>query len=122
MNYTYTFEKLEVWQLSSSFVKELYEITKSFPKDEQYGLTSQIRRAAVSISSNIAEGSSRLTTKDKANFTMIAFSSTMEVINQLIIACDLGYISSETLMALKEKLSKLTNKLNAYHKAQLAQK
>ena len=122
MNYTYTFEKLEVWQLSRSFVKELYEITKSFPKDEQYGLTSQIRRAAVSISSNIAEGSSRLTTKDKAHFTMIAFSSTMEVINQLIIACDLGYISSETLMALKEKLSKLTNKLNAYHKAQLAQK
>ena len=122
MNYTYTFEKLEVWQLSRSFVKELYEITKSFPKDEQYGLTSQIRRAAVSISSNIAEGSSRLTTKDKANFTMIAFSSTMEVINQLIIACDLGYISSETLMALKEKLAKLTNKLNAYHKAQLAQK
>ncbi|MFN0293165.1 four helix bundle protein [Pedobacter helvus] len=79
MNYTYTFEKLEVWQLSRSFVKELYEITKSFPKDEQYGLTSQIRRAAVSISSNIAEVSSRLTTKDKAHFTMIAFSSTMEV-------------------------------------------
>lgn len=122
MNYTYAFEKLEVWQLSRSFVKELYEVTKSFPKDEQYGLTSQIRRAAVSISSNIAEGSSRLTIKDKAHFTMIAFSSAIEVINQLIIAGDLGYISSETLIELKEKLAKLTNKLNAYHKAQLAQK
>ncbi len=122
MNYTYTFEKLEVWQLSRSFVKELYEVTKSFPKDEQYGLTSQIRRAAVSISSNIAEGSSRLTIKDKAHFTMIAFSSAIEVVNQLIIACDLEYISSETLIALKEKIAKLTNKLNAYHKAQLAQK
>lgn len=63
MSYTYTFEKLEVWQLSRSFVKEVYELTKSFPKDEQYGLSNQIRRAAVSISSNIAEGSSRLNNK-----------------------------------------------------------
>ena len=63
MSYTYTFEKLEVWQLSRSFVKEVYELTKSFPKDEQYGLSNQIRRAAVSIRPNIAEGSSRLNNK-----------------------------------------------------------
>ena len=122
MTYTYTFEKLEVWQLSRSFVKDIYEVTKLFPKDEQYGLTSQIRRAAVSISSNIAEGSSRLTTKDRAHFTMIAFSSAIEVVNQIIIACDLEYITLDILTDLKEKLAKLTNKLNAYHKAQLQQK
>lgn len=122
MTYIYAFEKLEIWQLSRSFVKDIYQITKSFPKDEQYGLISQIRRASVSISSNIAEGSSRLTTKNKAHFTVIAFSSAIEVINQIIIARDLEYISEEILTELREKLAKLTNKLNAYHKAQLLQK
>ncbi len=122
MSYTYTFEKLEVWQLSRSFVKGVYELTKSFPKDEQYGLSNQIRRAAVSISSNIAEGSSRLTTKDRAHFTMIAFSSAIEVVNQIIIAHDLDYISEPEMIDFKDKLAKLTNKLNAYHKAQLKQK
>lgn len=122
MSYTYTFEKLEVWQLSRSFVKGVYELTKSFPKDEQYGLSNQIRRAAVSISANIAEGSSRLTTKDRAHFTMIAFSSAIEVVNQIIIAHDLDYISEPEMIDFKDKLAKLTNKLNAYHKAQLKQK
>lgn len=111
MSYTYTFEKLEVWQLSRSFVKEVYELTKSFPKDEQYGLSNQIRRAAVSIRPNIAEGSSRLTTKDRAHFTTIAFSSAIEVVNQIIIAHDLDFISEPEMIDFKDKLAKLTNKI-----------
>lgn len=119
--YTYSFEKLEVWKLSKEIVKSIYALTKEFPKEEQFGLTSQLRRAIVSVSSNIAEGSSRLTAKDKAHFTMIAFSSAIEVVNQLIIAFELGFIESNEYEKIRASLSELTNKINAYHKAQLAQ-
>lgn len=80
--YTYSFEKLEVWKEAIQFTVLIYELTKKFPDTEKFGLISQLRRASVSISSNIAEGTSRKTNKDKAHFMTIAFSSATEVLNQ----------------------------------------
>lgn len=80
-NYQYGFEKPDVWHNSIEFAKLIYTITNILPTYELYGLTSQIRRAAVSISSNIAEGSSKKSMKDQARFSKIAFKSLLEVLN-----------------------------------------
>ena len=77
--YLLSFEKLEVWQLSKALAVDIYKQTQSFPAEERYGLVSQARRAALSISANIAEGTSRSSAKDQAHFTTIAFSSLMEL-------------------------------------------
>jgi four helix bundle protein len=109
------FEKLEVWQNSRSFVKEIYTITTNFPDNEKFGLISQIRRASLSISANIAEGMSRKTDKDKARFISISFGSAIEVVNFLILANDLNMINEKDYMHLREKLEKITNQLNSLH-------
>lgn len=82
----FRFEKLEVWQKSVDFADRVYEATRGFPNDERFGLTSQMRRAAVSISSNIAEGSGRSSDKDFAHFVQIAYGSVMEVVSQIHVA------------------------------------
>lgn len=84
--------KLIVWQKAHELVLKIYEITKGFPKDEQFGLTSQIRRAAVSIPSNIVEGKARGSNKDYNRFLMIARGSLEEVKYQMLLARDLKYI------------------------------
>ena len=117
--FEYSFEKLEVWSDSVELVKLIYKITKRFPDEEKYGLVSQLRRSSVSISSNLSEGTSRITSKDRAHFTTLSFSSAMEVLNQLIIAKELQFISEEGYIELRNLLSKITNKLNALRKAQL---
>jgi four helix bundle protein len=73
--YKYSFEKLDVWAESKDFAILMYKITNSFPVDEKFGMVSQLRRASISISSNIAEGTSRNTNRDKAHFMTIAYSS-----------------------------------------------
>jgi len=78
--YTFYFEKLEVWQNARKFVKNIYQITEGFPTIEQFGITSQIRRASLSITANISEGFSRQTNKEKSRFISIAYSSSWEVI------------------------------------------
>lgn len=93
--YTYSFEKLQVWVEAKDFAKTIYKVTSLFSDTEKFGLTSQLRRASVSIASNIAEGSARNTYKDKAHFTTMAFSSSVEVLNQLIIAFEIGLISGK---------------------------
>ena len=85
--------KLIVWQKSHELVLKIYETTKDFPKDEMFGLTSQIRRAAVSIPSNIVEGKARGSNKDFNRFLLIARASLEEVKYQLLLAKDLKYIS-----------------------------
>jgi four helix bundle protein len=117
--YTYSFEKLEVWRLSRKLIVDIYSITKGFPSDERFCMTNQIRRAAISIASNLAEGTSRKTSKDKANFTQIAFSSLMEVLNDLIISTDLGFMNEKSLPELRKKIDEIGNKLNALRIAQL---
>ncbi|EOG6905277.1 four helix bundle protein [Flavobacterium psychrophilum] len=79
--FTYSFEKLEVWVESKNFSKSIYLVTSKFPDNEKYGLISQLRRASISICSNIAEGSARNSFKDKAHFTTMAFSSAVKVLN-----------------------------------------
>ena len=119
--YIYSFEKLEVWVEAKEFTKSIYQITANFPDSEKFGLTTQMRRASVSICSNLAEGTSRNSFKDKAHFTNIAFGSALEVLNQLIIATELGYISSEDYITIRSGLESITNKINALRNYQLNQ-
>jgi len=119
--YRFSFEKLDVWKESVDFTKAIYLQTKSFPESEKFGLISQLRRASVSIASNLAEGTARNTNKDKAHFTTLAFSSLMEVLNQLIISKELNFISDEVYIKLREDIGKISNMLNALRKAQLKQ-
>jgi len=119
MEYQFAFEKLRVWQNSRELVGTIYKITNSFPKEERYCLVDQIRRAIISVASNLAEGSSRISSKDQAHFTTMAYSSLMEVLNQLYIANDLNYISREVFAELKIKISEISNQLNALRKSQI---
>jgi four helix bundle protein len=119
--YTYSFEKLEVWNESKEFTKSIYTITTTFPDQEKFGLVSQLRRASVSICSNISEGSARNTYKDKAHFTTMAFSSAIEVINQLILSFEMDFISEEVYSKLRLELESITNKLNGLRNYQTNQ-
>ena len=119
MRYTFSFEKLNVWVNSKELVTEIYKLTRNFPDEEKFGLTNQLRRASISIASNLAEGTSRQTNKDKAHFSTMAFSSLMEVLNQLIIAKDLNYISNSDYNNLRTHIEKISNMLNALRKSQL---
>ena len=109
---------LIVWQKAHLLVLEVYKITKGFPRDENYGLTSQFRRAAVSIPANIAEGFRRRGRNDKVRFLNVSEGSLEECKYYLILAKDLFYIKeNEQLMNLSEEIGKL---LNAYSKAILS--
>ncbi len=116
--YIYSFEKLQVWNEAKEFTKEIYKITSHFPGSEKFELTSQLRRASVSICSNIAEGSARKTDKDKAHFTTISFSSAVEILNQLIIAKELSFLSEDDYLTCRFQIESITNKLNALRKHQ----
>jgi four helix bundle protein len=108
----YSFEKLDVWQKARELNLLLYKMTKDFPKEEIYGITSQIRRAGISITCNIAEGTSRWSNKEKVRYLEIAFGSLMEVLNCLIIATDLEYINEEVQYTLRETVDIVGSKLN----------
>ena len=108
----FSFEKLDVWNKSKDFTLKVYNVTKSFPDEEKFGLVSQLRRASVSVSSNIAEGSSRKGAKDQSRFYVIAFSSAIEILNQLIISNELKYLTDENYKQLREELEKITAMLN----------
>jgi len=118
-NYLFSFEKLEVWKLSKDLVIEIYNLTKWFPSEERFGITSQLNRAVVSIASNIAEGSSRVGKKDRAHFYQIAYSSAMEVTSLLIIAKELRLLKEEEYTSIRIKILEITNKLNALYKSQI---
>jgi four helix bundle protein len=117
--YVYGFEKLIVWQKAIDFVELIYQETQDFPVEERYGLTNQIRRSAISIPANIAEGTSRLSYKDQAHFSQLSFSSLTETVNHLFIAHRLGYINQELLETLKLHALEISNLLNALRKSQL---
>lgn len=115
--YTFYFEKLEVWQNARKLVKEIYKISMNFPNEERFGITNQIRRASTSITANITEGVSRNTNKDKSKFINIAYSTSIEVINFLILSWDLEFISKEKYIELREKTELITNQLNSFYKS-----
>ena len=112
-----SFYDLTVWQRGHQLLLAAYRATRTFPKDEQFALTSQLRRALVSITSNIAEGFSRQTIKDKINFYHIALGSCTEVQNQLLIAKDLGYIGAQLYDELYEQSVEVHKMLNALIKS-----
>jgi len=93
----HTYQDLRVWQESVEMVINVYRLTQSVPREELYGLTSQIRRSAVSVGSNIAEGQGRLSKKDFRHFLSQARGSLFELETQLVIACRLGYVSEPNL-------------------------
>ena len=106
------YQKLEAWQMAMSLAEAVYQTTRTFPKEEIYGLTSQIRRAAVSIPSNIAEGAARASTKEFMQFLHIARGSASELETQLLLAGKLGYLSApDNLMACLASVKRLLNGL-----------
>lgn len=111
------FSDLTAWQIGHKVILKIYAETKKFPKEEQFGLISQLRRAAVSITSNIAEGFSRSTAKDKIYFYTIALGSLTEVQNQLLIAKDLGYLEKEQYTEVTEELIQVQKMLHGLIKS-----
>jgi|SRR5664280_1827923 len=107
-----THKDLIVWQESRLLVKEIYDLTSGFPKEEIYSLTSQIRRAAISIPSNIAEGAGRDSNKENIHFLFIAVGSAAELDTQLILARDLNFITEENFIRMSDRLSKISKMLN----------
>ncbi len=110
--YTFSFERLEVWNKSRLLTKKVYKITQAFSESEKFVMVSQLRRAVISICSNIAEGSSRKSKRDQAHFYNIAFSSLMETLNQLIISNDLEYLDAGTLAELRKDIHVISLMLN----------
>lgn len=108
-----THKDLRVWNLSVEYASEIYRITKFFPKDELFGLVSQMRRAAVSVPSNIAEGYARGTDKEKLHFLRISSGSFSELETQLLISFKLNYIDNVSYQEMSDKLISVWKQLNA---------
>ena len=113
----HNYKELKVWQKAGEFVKFIYILTNKFPKEELYGIVSQMRRAAISISSNIAEGSGHTSNKDFSRFLEISYSSASELETQLILSFDLEFIDKDELddgmMNLNEIQKMLTGLINS---------
>ena len=107
-----TFRELVVWQKALGLVKEIYRVTQEFPKEELFGLTSQLRRAAVSVPSNIAEGQGRLTEKEFRQYLGNARGSLAEVETQIIIAKDLDFINDQDFKNLSAMITEVGRVLN----------
>lgn len=107
-----SFTDLNTWKEAHKLILFIYKITKNFPKEEQFGLTNQIRRAVVSVTSNIAEGFSRNSYKEKSQFYSMALGSLTEVQNQLVISRDLGYISKEIFVEVANSSVNVNKLLN----------
>ena len=108
----YSFQKLNVWQEAKKLVVDVYHLLDEFPKFEKYALCDQIRRAVVSVPSNIAEGSGRKSLKEQIRFLEISYGSLMETYNQLLIAIDLTYITEESVEAIKPRIDSVAKMIN----------
>jgi four helix bundle protein len=111
------YKELKVWQRAYRLCLEIYKITKVFPRDEQYNLTAQIRRSAVSIPSNIAEGYGRRTTPDYIRSLYISYGSICELETQIMIATDLKYTSGGIMTAIQEDIREIERMLKALIKS-----
>lgn len=112
-----SFHDLIVWQRGHQLVLSCYRVSRQFPKEELFALTSQLRRAIISVTSNIAEGFSRQTIKDKINFYHISLGSCTEAQNQLLVARDLGYIGHEAYDEIFSQTVEVHKMLNALIKS-----
>lgn len=113
----FKFRKLIVYKLAKELVKNIYAVTDKFPKKELFNLVSQINRAAVSVASNIAEGVSRSSEKDRAHFINMSYCSLMEVICQLEISFELGYVDEYAYNEIMLKVQDLSVRLNNFQKS-----
>ncbi|MCK5808080.1 four helix bundle protein [bacterium] len=113
------FEKLDVWKMAKDVAVTVYSAVKLFPETERYGLTSQLTRAAVSVSANIAEGSGRKSPKDRAHFYQIAYASLMETLSHLSISLELNYIDITVYNELRSQIFNLSRMLNALYNSQI---
>ena len=104
---THNFQELKVWQKGRELVKDIYTLTKALPKEELFGLTSQMRRAVVSIPSNIAEGCGRGTDKQLALFIDYAVASSCELFTQLLLCVDVGYLTKENISTSLDKIQEI---------------
>jgi four helix bundle protein len=111
-----SYRDLEVWKLSIDFVKKVYQVTHNFPASEKFGLINQIRRAAVSIPSNIAEGQGRNSTKEFKQFLAISLGSLAELETQLIIAKEIEYLTQNGLDALLSPLDRIRKMIKGLSK------
>lgn len=114
---SFRFEKLEIWQEARQFVSKIYKLTKSFPRDERFGLVDQLRRAAVSIALNIAEGSDRKSDLEFKRFLRTAITSAEEVVTGLYLSLDQKFISKAEFDLLYEDANRLVAKINALIKS-----
>ena len=115
-DFLFQFEKLNAWHEARKLAVDVYRLLEKFPKTENYALCDQLRRAAISVSSNIAEGTGRMAIKEQIHFLEIAFGSLMEIYSQLQIAVDLNYITPDDLKIIKHRIfttSKLISGLRA---------
>jgi four helix bundle protein len=108
---SYYFEKLIVWQKTLELTQHIYTITKKFPKEEQFVLVDQMRRASVSIMSNIAESSGRSSTPDRNHFLTMSRGSSMELASQIILSYKLGYVSEDEKNICDELIQEIVNML-----------
>lgn len=111
------FKDLQIWQRSMDLVTDIYKITETFPKQEQYGLSSQIRRAAVSIPSNIAEGCGKNSSVDLARFLDISLGSAFEVETQLLVATNLEYGDTEKVKLALDEIVQIQKMINKYNQS-----
>jgi four helix bundle protein len=111
------YKDLIIWQKAVDLSVKVYELTKDFPKDEMYGLTSQMRRCSVSIASNIAEGSGRNTKKDFNNFLGISYGSICELETQLIIAKNVGFLEGNKLEVMQRDINELQKMIWAFKRS-----
>jgi four helix bundle protein len=118
----FRFEKLDVWKRAIEYAGTVYSVTTSFPSDERFGLTNQLRRAAVSVSSNIAEGTGRVSDVDFARFLEIAYGSLMEVVSQLTVAHHQSLVSKERYDALYSESQELARMLSGLRNTLLRKK
>lgn len=108
------FKELQIWNRSKLFCSEIYAITSKFPESEKFGLTNQLRRASVSIPSNIAEGSSRASEKEFSRFLQIAIGSAYEIETQLLISFDLNFISENELKSCVSELNEIIKMISKF--------
>ncbi|MBK3515933.1 four helix bundle protein [Carboxylicivirga marina] len=120
MKRKHNFKELQIWQKGRALVKDIYQLTSKFPKSELYGLVSQMRRASISIPSNIAEGSGRKTSKEFSRFLEIAYSSALELETQLYLSFDLTFISESTLDEYLNKIDEVQKMISSFDSKILA--
>lgn len=118
-NYLFTHEKLKSWQLAKAFAKRVYEVTANYPATERYCLQDQLRRAVVSVMSNLAEGSGRTNARDQAHFSQIAYGSLMEADAQLQLSLELGYLPEAAYRELRVSMHELSSSISGLRTAQI---